>query len=383
MRVIHAIILLGFLYQHGQSESTSPEDDSANGTETTSENNKVVTITATPVGSLATENNSMITSQGSSPSQTTVTSSGGTEPSSTTDVRSSTRISTMPTSPQQVTKTSQSSSTLFTPSTVTQSPVQTTTAMEHTAVQPVSSSTTAATTGVSSKPSPTTETTVHITQKHSASTSGSMSQPVVTSSTSATKSTAIAPGTNRTGTTAVQSSQKPFSMTFSTEDNRGEDGREKDLYQICQELMKNMQKANCTLQGHYGENKKIIFEGAVIHVSPAYLEEYYNDLKRPTPDNSTLTIILGSCSALLGVIIFLTTYTVCRLKAKRKDQQHLTEELQTVENGYHDNPTLEVLEVQSEMQEKSALSAELSDSWIVPGNSLAKEDMADEEDTHL
>lgn len=62
----------------------------------------------------------------------------------------------------------------------------------------------------------------------------------------------------------------------------------------------------------------------------------------------------------------------------------MTEELQTVENGYHDNPTLEVMEVQPEMQEKKmALNGEFNDSWIVPMDNLIKEDTPDEEDTHL
>lgn len=65
-------------------------------------------------------------------------------------------------------------------------------------------------------------------------------------------------------------------------------------------------------------------------------------------------------------------------------QQHLTEELQTVENGYHDNPTLEVMEVQPEMPEKKlAPNGEFNDSWIVPFDNLAKDDIPDEEDTHL
>lgn len=59
-----------------------------------------------------------------------------------------------------------------------------------------------------------------------------------------------------------------------------------------------------------------------------------------------------------------------------------------MENGYHDNPTLEVMEVQPEMQEKktttaAALNGEFNDSWIVPFDSLAKDDALDEEDTHL
>ncbi|KAL2308880.1 hypothetical protein Nmel_005051 [Mimus melanotis] len=62
----------------------------------------------------------------------------------------------------------------------------------------------------------------------------------------------------------------------------------------------------------------------------------------------------------------------------------LTEEMQTMENGYHDNPTLEVMETSSEMQEKKVnLNGELGDSWIVPMDTLMKEDLEEEEDTHL
>lgn len=65
-------------------------------------------------------------------------------------------------------------------------------------------------------------------------------------------------------------------------------------------------------------------------------------------------------------------------------QQRLTEELQTMENGYHDNPTLEVMETCSEMQEKKVnLNGELGDSWIVPLDTIMKEDLEEEEDTHL
>ncbi|XP_065599853.1 podocalyxin isoform X2 [Cyrtonyx montezumae] len=64
--------------------------------------------------------------------------------------------------------------------------------------------------------------------------------------------------------------------------------------------------------------------------------------------------------------------------------QRLTEELQTMENGYHDNPTLEVMETGSEMQEKKVnLNGELGDSWIVPLDTIMKEDLEEEEDTHL
>lgn len=56
-----------------------------------------------------------------------------------------------------------------------------------------------------------------------------------------------------------------------------------------------------------------------------------------------------------------------------------------MENGYHDNPTLEVMETSSEMQEKKVvnLNGELGDSWIVPLDNLAKDDLDEEEDTHL
>lgn len=78
-----------------------------------------------------------------------------------------------------------------------------------------------------------------------------------------------------------------------------------------------------------------------------------------------------SCSS-LGFLGFLSS------------QQRLTEELQTMENGYHDNPTLEVMETSSEMQEKKVnLNGELGDSWIVPLDTLMKEDLEEEEDTHL
>lgn len=54
-----------------------------------------------------------------------------------------------------------------------------------------------------------------------------------------------------------------------------------------------------------------------------------------------------------------------------------------MENGYHDNPTLEVMETPSEMQEKKVvnLNGELGDSWIVPLDNLTKDDLDEEEDT--
>ncbi|XP_042540178.1 podocalyxin-like [Dipodomys spectabilis] len=95
-----------------------------------------------------------------------------------------------------------------------------------------------------------------------------------------------------------------------------------------------------------------------------------------------ITIVCMACFLLLVAAL----YGCCHQRlSQRKDQQRLTEELQTVENGYHDNPTLEVMETTSEMQEKKVvnLNGELGDSWIVPLDNLTKDDFDEEEDTHL
>ncbi|XP_066490332.1 podocalyxin isoform X3 [Tiliqua scincoides] len=94
-----------------------------------------------------------------------------------------------------------------------------------------------------------------------------------------------------------------------------------------------------------------------------------------------ITIVCMAASLLLVAAI----YGCCHQRlSQRKDQQRLTEELQTMENGYHDNPTLEVMETLSEMQEKKVnLNGELGDSWIVPMDNLTREDLEEEEDTHL
>eukprot|EP00066_Takifugu_rubripes_P028746 XP_011618012.1 PREDICTED: podocalyxin [Takifugu rubripes] len=126
------------------------------------------------------------------------------------------------------------------------------------------------------------------------------------------------------------------------------------------------------LRGDYGK------------VKTQLVAEYYEELTKKPTDNKTLIAILASCGALLIMIVILAVCASHHRKPYGENQQHLTEELQTVENGYHDNPTLEVMEVQPEMQEKKmALNGEFNDSWIVPMDNLMKEDMPDEEDTHL
>ncbi|NXR08902.1 PODXL protein, partial [Semnornis frantzii] len=108
-------------------------------------------------------------------------------------------------------------------------------------------------------------------------------------------------------------------------------------------------------------------------------QEMIIDDKFSTPLIITIVTLAGS------LLLIAAIYGCCHQRfSQKKDQQRLTEELQTMENGYHDNPTLEVMETSSEMQEKKVnLNGELGDSWIVPLDSLTKEDLEEEEDTHL
>nr|BAA78375.1 podocalyxin [Rattus norvegicus] len=103
-------------------------------------------------------------------------------------------------------------------------------------------------------------------------------------------------------------------------------------------------------------------------------------------DRFSLPLIITIVCMASFLLLVAALYGCCHQRiSQRKDQQRLTEELQTVENGYHDNPTLEVMETPSEMQEKKvvSLNGELGDSWIVPLDNLTKEDLDEEEDTHL
>uniref|UniRef100_A0A8C7CAZ4 Podocalyxin n=2 Tax=Neovison vison TaxID=452646 RepID=A0A8C7CAZ4_NEOVI len=105
-----------------------------------------------------------------------------------------------------------------------------------------------------------------------------------------------------------------------------------------------------------------------------------------TEDRFSMPLIITIVCMASFLLLVAALYGCCHQRlSQRKDQQRLTEELQTVENGYHDNPTLEVMETSSEMQEKKVvnLNGELGDSWIVPLDNLAKDDFDEEEDTHL
>ncbi|KAK9975819.1 hypothetical protein ABG768_021052 [Culter alburnus] len=160
------------------------------------------------------------------------------------------------------------------------------------------------------------------------------------------------------------------------------------VHETCKKLGQNL-KGNCSVTVEIQGNKLI--GTFTINADQMIPTESYKPLeqkedvitdKEPIPD--TLIAILASCGALVLILCCFAAYCTYHRRSYRKNQQHLTEELQTVENGYHDNPTLEVMEIQPEMQEKKlTLNGEFNDSWIVPIDNLLKEDIPDEEDTHL
>nr|XP_033968404.1 podocalyxin [Pseudochaenichthys georgianus] len=155
--------------------------------------------------------------------------------------------------------------------------------------------------------------------------------------------------------------------------------------------MVNFLDGNCTLSWQH-HNNRVLFDNVEINgkMKPSLANEYYDDITKKPTDNKTLIAILASCGALLIMICILAVCAshiasrTTRTSATIMITQHLTEELHTVENGYHDNPTLEVMEIHPQMQEKKmALNGDFNDSWIVPIDNLLKEGIAGEEDTHL
>ncbi|KAM7366832.1 hypothetical protein PAMP_014776 [Pampus punctatissimus] len=201
-----------------------------------------------------------------------------------------------------------------------------------------------------------------------------------TAGTTSLQTTTSSTTTRSTTTTAPQPKTFLYSLN-----NGQEKGEEKHLVELCRRLMGNLQDGNCSLTWRE-HNNKVQFDHVEINgkVKTALAAQYYEEITKAPTDNKTLIAILASCGALLIMIIILAVCASHHRKPYHENQQHLTEELHTVENGYHDNPTLEVMEVQPEMQEKKvALNGEFNDSWIVPIDNLLKEDIPDEEDTHL
>ncbi|XP_049617126.1 podocalyxin [Syngnathus scovelli] len=215
-----------------------------------------------------------------------------------------------------------------------------------------------------------------------------MGSPILASTaTPAVTTTSAPPGATSfkraTMTTITGAYPKKFSYSLN---NGQEKEEEKDLVEVCKRLMGNLRDGNCTLTWRHHKGK-LVFDCVEINgkVKTALATQYYEEITKKPTDNKTLIAILASCGALLIMIIILAVCASHHRKPYNENQQHLTEELHTVENGYHDNPTLEVMEVQPEMQEKKmALNGEFSnDGWIVPIDNMLKEDIPEEEDTHL
>ncbi|KAF1372624.1 hypothetical protein PFLUV_G00267790 [Perca fluviatilis] len=243
-----------------------------------------------------------------------------------------------------------------------------------------------------------------VTGTSSGQTASGATKPAVNTGTTSTQPTLTRAGspaakTTNTGTTSPQTTTTTTTSTTSTTSttaaqpktflyslNSGpEKEEEKELAEVCKRLLVNLHDGNCTLKWQH-HNGKVQFDYVEINgkVRTNIAAQYYEEITKKPTDSKTLIAILASCGALLIMIVILAVCASHRRKPYNENQQHLTEELHTVENGYHDNPTLEVMEVQPEMQEKKmALNGEFNDSWIVPIDNLLKEDIADEEDTHL
>ncbi|KAB5542020.1 hypothetical protein PHYPO_G00086630 [Pangasianodon hypophthalmus] len=185
--------------------------------------------------------------------------------------------------------------------------------------------------------------------------------------------------------TRTTTARKPTTFTKFVAANTAGDKLERD----CAKLIKIINApGNCNMSGHETNGVYKYNSIQLILLEPS--EETNNSMestpkeKQPEDIQTTLIAIVASCGALALILLAFAVYCSYHRISYRKNQQHLTEELQTIENGYHDNPTLEVMEVQPEMQEKKlALNGEFNDSWIVPFDNLAKDDIPDEEDTHL
>ncbi|XP_063068182.1 podocalyxin isoform X2 [Engraulis encrasicolus] len=176
------------------------------------------------------------------------------------------------------------------------------------------------------------------------------------------------------------------------------------LDKICSRLLQLfVDGAKCSMAYRRRGSDKPMFDTVEISgkVNTSIVKSHYDDLQKvPTNDpkesddqsaHTTLVAILASCGALALIIVGLAICTYRHGKNYRKNQ-HLTEEMPTVENGYHDNPTLE-MEVPTEtspsplekkLPRPNGQTSEFNDSWIVPIDNLLKDDMIpDEEDTHL
>ncbi|XP_073508580.1 podocalyxin [Phyllobates terribilis] len=182
--------------------------------------------------------------------------------------------------------------------------------------------------------------------------------------------------------------------------NKDEEDAKEILKHICTALKPGYQPNKDKCHIDLGETPdKLVIVNAYVQ-SSLQPDDLYASLKHIKKDSSNLfqfdeskfeeedvvsiPLISAIVSLAVALLIIAAIYGCWHQRQSRKREQRLTEELQTMENGYHDNPTLEVMETSPEMQEKKGgPNGELGDSWIVPLDNLTREDLDEEEDTHL
>ncbi|KAG8576804.1 hypothetical protein GDO81_009979 [Engystomops pustulosus] len=182
-------------------------------------------------------------------------------------------------------------------------------------------------------------------------------------------------------------------------DNKYEDVAKKILKQICTAIKPgyNPDKEKCHIELGTEDFEQLVIVDAYVKSSLSADELYeslkqkdssslfqYENAKNEEVDSLSIPLIGAIVSLAVALLIIAAIYGCWHQRQSRKREQRLTEELQTMENGYHDNPTLEVMETSPEMQEKKGgPNGEIGDSWIVPLDNLTREDFDEEEDTHL
>ncbi|XP_063782837.1 podocalyxin [Pseudophryne corroboree] len=187
---------------------------------------------------------------------------------------------------------------------------------------------------------------------------------------------------------------------FNKPEKEKEDEKNTFMY-LCKALKPGYQpnKDKCEIVLGYEPADHLVILDAIVEnrLDPKELYEQVKSIKKKdnyplfsyensnSLDEDVVSIPLISAIVSLAVVLLIIAaiYGCWHQRQTWKREQRLTEELQTMENGYHDNPTLEVMETSPEMQEKKGgPNGELGDSWIVPLDNLTREDL-DEEDTHL
>ncbi|XP_076158885.1 podocalyxin [Alosa pseudoharengus] len=432
MRVTWVILTLGLLWT-GHVQSQDASDKKGISTAATMTTDKVtVAITSTPAAANTTNDVRVMTTAASAPATASTIATVGTVTTPATSTSATASTATVGTVTTPATSTSVTASTA-TVGTVT-TPATSTSATASTATVGKDNTTDTGTTNITTLPpeearntspnsgptpsasgSPTTtgdhvtSTAPHITSSTgdpgslstsaSASTSSSTRPSGPGGVTSGSVPTSVQPPTtaaNTLKTTTVLSTTTttlptttlptPFTFFFSKMDKEGDP----ILIEICSRLLEMITGGNCSISGRktkgHHQFDKIYINGDVnISVVERHYKELNGKMKESSEesDYTTLIAILASCGAVALIIVGLAIYTYRHGNNYRKNQQHLTEELQTVENGYHDNPTLEVMEVQPETVLEKRPNGEFNDSWIVPIDNLLKEELPDEEDTHL